>query len=88
MLFMITYEISPENRDAVNKRFLETGGPPPTGAKMLGRWTSPGGQGFCLAESDDMIAIGKWIHDWSDLMPFEVFPVLTDEGIAEVIGPS
>jgi len=85
MLFMITYDVMPENRDEVNKRFLETGGPPPPGVKMVGRWVSPGGRGFCLAESNSLLAVGKWLQQWSDLLLFEITPVLIDEEVAEII---
>ena len=85
MLFMITYDVLPGNRNEVNRRFIETGGPPPSGVKMAGRWVSPGGKGFCLAESDNLLAVGKWIQQWSDLIQFDITPVLVDEEVAEMI---
>lgn len=42
--------------------------------------------GFVLAESSDAVAIGKWRQSWTDLLSFDITPVLTDEEIAEVIG--
>ena len=85
MLYMTTYEITPANRNDVQKRFVETGGPPPEGVKMLGRWVTPGGIGFCLSESDDIVSVAKWIQEWSDLLTFEIFPLMTDEQYAEVL---
>ena len=87
MLFHITYEVSPQDRDQVQKRFKETGAPPPAGVTMLGRWHSAAGHiGFLVAESTDAIAIGKWMQNWTDLLAFDITPVLTDEEVAEVIG--
>ncbi|HUR35740.1 MAG TPA: DUF3303 family protein [Vicinamibacterales bacterium] len=86
MLFMITYAFSPDVRDAAQDRFRKTGGLPGPGAKMLGRWHDLGGhRGFLLAESNDSVAIGKWIQEWSDLLEFEVTAVNTDEDIMKVL---
>ena len=38
MQFMVKYSLNPENRDAVQGQFKETGGLPPAGIEMLGRW--------------------------------------------------
>ena len=60
MLFHITYEFSPQERDNAQKRFKETGAPPPKGVTMQGRWHSAAGHvGFLVAESSDAVAIGN-----------------------------
>ncbi len=87
MLFHGSYVYSTENRDAVHQRFRETGGVPPRGVKMLGRWHgAEGNGGFFVAETDDPGALARWLQDWTDLVAFEVAPVLTDEQFSEVIG--
>lgn len=87
MLFMITYAFGPEQRDEAQSRFKSTGGGPPAGAKMLGRWHNVAGlQGFVLAESTDAVAIGKWMQEWTDLLDFEVIPVVNDEDVLKVLG--
>jgi hypothetical protein len=87
MIFHITYEISPERRNESQKRFKETGARPPTGVKMTGRWhCAQGLRGFIVAESSDAAAVAKWMQDWTDLLSFEVAPVITDEELAKVIG--
>lgn len=87
MLFHITYEFSPHERDNAQERFKETGAPPPDGVKMHGRWHSAAGHvGFLIAESSDAVAICKWTQSWTDLLSFEITPVVTDEEVAEVIG--
>jgi hypothetical protein len=54
---------------------------------MQGRWHSAAGHsGFMIAESSDAIAISKWTQSWTDLLVFDITPVLTDEEVAEVIG--
>ena len=87
MLFHITYEFSPLERTSAQKRFKETGAPPPEGVTMHGRWHSAAGHiGFLVAESSDTIAIARWMQSWTDLLTFDITPVLTDEEVAEVIG--
>lgn len=87
MLFHGSYVYATDERDAVHQRFRETGGPPPPGVKMVGRWHSVAGKGgFFLAETDDAVALARWLQDWSDLIDFEVVPVVTDEQVSEVIG--
>ena len=87
MMFHIAYEFTPEDRDSAQKRFKETGAPPPEGVTMRSRWHSAAGHvGFIIAESSDAVAIGKWMQSWTDLLSFEITLVLTDAEIAEVIG--
>ena len=80
MLFMVSWSISPQNRNSVIKRFLETKGAPPADVKMLGRWHAVGGSsGFGIAETDDVVQIQKWVLEWNDLMNMEVHAALTDD---------
>lgn len=86
MLMHVRYEYRPSDRDVVHDRFKETGAPPPSGVRMLGRWHSTeGNRGFLVAETDDAGAVATWLHDWTDLLSFEVTPVLTDEQFTDVI---
>ncbi len=87
MLFHIKYNVTPELRDNVQQKFKKTGGLPPAGVTMKGRWHNvEGSNGFIIAETNDIEAFGKWIQDWSDSLVFEVSPVLTDEQVSKIIG--
>lgn len=86
MLFHIGFEYATENRDAVHRRFKETGAPPPAGVTMAGRWHSAdGNRGFLVAESDSAEAVTRWLQEWTDLVSFDLSVVLTDEEFAAVI---
>ncbi len=86
MIQIIAWTFRPEHRNAVQARFKETGGLPPKGVKMLGRWSGIGtNKGVCVAESEDPLAFAKWAQEWSDLMSFDIYPALTDEDTAKVI---
>ena len=56
MKFMVTWSIKPIHQQESTARFLETGGGPPAGVKMLGRWHASG-RGFLLAEKSDVKAL-------------------------------
>ena len=87
MHYFIEYSIDNVNRDAAQARFQETGGLPPDGVNMLGRWHRLAGLGgYVIAESDDPVAIGKWTQEWTDVLTFEITPVGTDEETLQVLG--
>lgn len=86
MNFMTVWRFSPENAGATIERFMETGGQPPEGINMLARWHDvAGGRGFAISEADDPILMAKWCRGWTDLMSFEVIPVLNDEQLAAAL---
>lgn len=86
MKFMITWAASPAGVKATRARFMETGGGPPSGVTMLGRWHSPQAvHGFCLAETDDAKALYEWVTRWDDLLDFTLSPVIDDAELSEVL---
>jgi hypothetical protein len=86
MLFLCLWSYPPERRDQIQARFKATGGPPPEGVKMIGRWHGFGvGRGACVAETADEVPLAKWAQEWSDLMTLEIFPVLDDQNMAKLM---
>jgi hypothetical protein len=88
MKFMLTFSWTPDTntRDEAIARFRKTGGQPPKGAKMLGRWTRADfSGGFDLLESDDPQALAEFALTWSDLMQLTIVPVLEDEQLSQVL---
>jgi hypothetical protein len=54
---------------------------------MNGRWhCAQGLRGFIIAEASEAAAIAKWTQDWTDVLSFEVTPVITDDELTRVIG--
>ncbi|KAI3595288.1 hypothetical protein D8I24_7909 [Cupriavidus necator H850] len=89
MKFMMTFHWAPdkEQRAEAIDRFLRTGGLPPEGIQLLGRWTSASlGSGFDLLETDDAAKLTEFAYQWSDLMELEIMPVLEDAELAAVLG--
>lgn len=88
MKFMLTFAWKPDisAQDKGIARFKKTGGQPPSGAKLLGRWTRADlNGGFDLLESDDPKALAEFALAWSDLMELTIVPVLEDEALSEVL---
>ena len=86
MRFMLTFSLKPDTRTEAIARFKKTGGLPPKGVKLVGRWTRADfSGGFDLLESDDPKALTEFALMWSDLMELSIFPVVEDSELAEVL---
>jgi Domain of unknown function (DUF3303) len=88
MKHMATFSIKPEakGRDEAIARFKATGGQPPKGAKLLGRWTSADfSGGFVLLESGSTAALTEFSLMWTDLMELKIVPVLEDAELGEML---
>lgn len=88
MKFMLTFTLTPEKtkcQEAI-ARFLKTGGQPPKGVKLLGRWTRADfSGGYDLVESDDVAALTEFALQWSDLMELQISPVVEDQQLSDVL---
>jgi hypothetical protein len=86
MLFIVRWEIAHTVRKAAIERFAKTGGAPPEGVKMLGRWhTADGDSGFAIAEASDIQPIARWALAWNDLLKMDVRPALDDQGLGAAL---
>jgi Protein of unknown function (DUF3303) len=88
MKFMLTFAIRPDTkgRDEAIARFKKTGGQPPKGVKLIGRWTAADfSGGFDLLESDDLKALTEFALMWSDVMELKLVPVIEDTELSEVL---
>jgi hypothetical protein len=86
MLFITRFTVPHTSRKAAIQRFLETGGAPPAGVKMLARYHSSDGEfGFAISESDDVQALTRWANAWNDLLILDTRPLVDDAGLAAVL---
>ncbi|MDN3919290.1 DUF3303 domain-containing protein [Roseateles violae] len=85
MKYLISWTIPQDTFTASASRFLETGGAPPPGVKLLGRWHGMSGQGFAVAESDDGKAMYLYRAQWADVLTIQVTPCLDDAEAGPVI---
>jgi hypothetical protein len=74
-----------KNQDAqpVYQRFRERGRLAPSGLHYISSWVNEKVTlCFQLMETDDPKLIDDWIANWSDLVDFEVHPVITSSEAA------
>jgi len=84
MKFMVTWKAAPAHMPPTVARFLETGGAPPKGVKMLGRWHGIG-HGYALAECKEGKALFEWMSQWTDQLEMAAYPVVEDRDCAAVL---
>jgi hypothetical protein len=85
MLFMVTLNYEPQNRDEIVKRRAEKGALVPEGVKTIGEWTSiGGGKVFRLVETEDPSAMMQGVMAWGDLGKTEVLPVMDSEDVMKM----
>jgi hypothetical protein len=86
MLFMVIEEFRDQDAKSVYRRFHEKGRLMPDGLKFLNSWVSADlGRCFQLMECDDITLLQKWIAEWSDLMAFEIVPVVSGKDTAAAL---
>jgi hypothetical protein len=78
MKFLTTWKIHPGSHNTAIARFLETGGAPPPGVRILHRWHGANGTGVAISESDDAKAIYLGLAQWTDVLDLNITPCVED----------
>ena len=77
MLFMVIEKFRDQNSAAIYLRLREKGRMMPAGLNFINSWVAADlGRCFQLMECDDIAKFQQWIAQWSDLIEFEVVPVV------------
>lgn len=87
MKFILTFTWMPDvhTRNQAVERFRNSGGQPPAGVALLGRWTKADlSGGNVLLEVQDPSRLTEFAYGWSDLMKLEIAPVVEDDDLREV----
>jgi hypothetical protein len=88
MLYMVVEHFKNEDALPVYRRFGERGRLAPEGLSYLSSWVDESlRRCFQLMETDDPNLLDEWIANWSDIVDFEVFPVMTSGEAAARIAP-
>ena len=78
MLFMVIEHFKDGNSKLVGERFKESGRMMPEGVIYHASWLEPAGDCcFQVMEAPNTELLDVWMNHWSDLMEFEVIPVLS-----------
>ncbi len=89
MLYMIVEHF--KNKDAVTvyRRFRDRGRLAPEGLTYLSSWVDEKMERcFQVMETEDRELLKEWMEKWSDIIEFEVYPVMTSKAAVEKINPS
>lgn len=81
-LYMVRYRLTSANRNEAIHRFMtnEAAMTAPAGSTSIARWHSvEGNGGWNVVETDNPAALADWTLQWSDLLSYEVTPVIGDE---------
>ena len=86
MLYMIIEHFKNRNPVPVYRRFRDHGRLAPEGLQYVSSWVDEKLERcFQLMETDDRKLLDEWIANWSDIVEFEIFPVISSKEAAEKI---
>ena len=89
MLYMIIEHFRGGDAVPVYRRFRERGRLAPDGLQYVNSWVTPDlRRCYQVMECDDRARLDEWIANWSDIVDFEVEPVITSADALAAITPS
>ena len=88
MLFMVIEKYRDGDPKPVYRRFKEKGRLAPPGARYVSSWVATDFErSFQVMDCDDRGILDKWMANWSDIVEFEVIPIITSEKASAAIAP-
>ena len=88
-MFMVIEDLRKQDGKAVYRRFRDKGRMTPDGLKFVDSWTEANlGRIFQLMECDDVALFQRWVAEWSDLIAFEIVPLIPGKETAEAFARS
>jgi Domain of unknown function (DUF3303) len=86
MLFMVIEQFRGQDAKPVYRRFKEKGRLMPDGLTFLNSWVAADlGRCFQLMECSDITLFQQWVAEWSDLIEFEIVPVVPGKETAAAL---
>lgn len=88
MLYMVVEYFKNQDAVPVYRRFRDHGRLAPGGLTYVSSWVDDKmHRCFQLMKTDDRKLLDEWISNWSDIVDFQVFPVMSSKEAAERIAP-
>ena len=88
MVYMVIERFRNGDPVPVYRRFRDAGRQTPDGLEYVSSWvTLDMDRCYQLMECEDRRLLDQWIARWSDLVDFEVIPVITSAQAVERISP-
>jgi hypothetical protein len=86
MLFMCIETFRNQDAKAVYRKFRDKGRQLPDGLTFVGSWvTADLDRCFQLMECDDVTLLQRWMVNWSDVIHFEILPVVPGKDVAAAL---
>ena len=88
MLYMVLEKFRNADAVPVYRRFRDQGRLASQDLRYVGSWvTADLTQCFQVMECDDPSSLNEWIAKWSDVVEFEVIPVMTSSEALAAVTP-
>ena len=88
MLYMIIEHFKNQDPVPVYRRFRDRGRLAPEGLRYVSSWVDEKLERcFQLMEAADRKHLDEWIANWSDLVEFEVYEVISSQEAVERVSP-
>ena len=86
MLFMVIENFRNQDAKAVYRRFRDKGRLTPAGLTFVSSWVEADlRRCFQLMECGDVTLLQRWVAEWSDLIDFEIVPVVPGRDVADAL---
>ncbi len=83
MLFMVIERFRNQDAKSIYRRLRDRGRSTPEGLQFVNSWvTADLARCFQLMECDDVTLLQRWVTEWSDLVGFEIVPVVSGKDTA------
>ena len=84
MLYMIIEHFKNQDPVPVYRRFRDRGRLAPEGLRYISSWVDEKlERRFQLMETENRKHLDEWVGNWSDLVEFEIYPVISSTEAAE-----
>lgn len=86
MVFMVIEHFKNQDAKAIYRRLQAKGRLMPEGLSFMNSWVQADlSRCFQLMECDDVTLLQKWAAEWSDLIEFEIVPVVQGKETAAAL---
>ena len=88
MLYMIIEHFRNHDPVPVYRRFRDRGRLAPDGLKYVSSWVDENlDRCFQVMETANRKLLDEWVDHWSDLVEFEIIPIISSTEAAQMIAP-
>ncbi len=88
MLFMVVEHFRNNDPLPIYRRFRDSGRMAPEGVQYISSWVDDKLERcFQIMDASERNLLDQWMENWSDIVDFEVYPVLSSKEAADRVAP-